>query len=277
MKTREPLRSRAFRLLLVALTATAIVAVFLSWRTGRRANDAAETALARANASHEIELQFERLHASARAADAATETFLETWRTRRLEAAAEAEAAVRRQFDALQPTFASDADVAQLAQEIDQVIDERQAHFTQLVEWARAGQLNRVREWAEAHRDAIRAARLERLLARLQESEHANRERDRLALARALSRSAGAARFSWALQAGLALLVLWLLWQYERTRRLVVMCAWTRTIQYEGEWLTFEEYLKRRFGLETTHGIRPDQADKILEDDRSPDAEERRK
>lgn len=271
MKSREPLRSRAFRLLLVALAATAIAAVPLSWRAGQRANDAAQTALARANASHEIELQLERLHASARAADAATETFLETWRTGRLDAAAEAEAAVRRQFDALHPTLAADADIAQLAQEIGRALDERQAHFTQLVDWARAGQLNRVREWAEAHREAIRAARLDRLLARLQESEQANRERDRLALARALGRNVGAARFSWAVQAGLALLVLWLLWQHERTRRLVIMCAWTRTIQYEGEWLTFEDYLKRRFGLETTHGIRPDQADKILEHDQPPE------
>lgn len=267
MKSREPLRSRAFRLLLVALAAAAIAAVSFSWRTGQRANDAAQTALARANASHEIELQLERLQASARAADAATGTFLETWRTGRLEAAAEAETTVRRQFDALHPTLTTSADIAQLAQEIDQTLDERRAHFTQLVAWARAGQLNRVREWAESHREAIGAARLERLLARLQEFEQANRERDRLALVHALGRSAGAARFSWTVQAGLALLVLWLLWQHERTRRLVIMCAWTRTIQYEGEWLTFEDYLKRRFGLETTHGIRPDQANQILAED----------
>jgi hypothetical protein len=43
----------------------------------------------------------------------------------------------------------------------------------------------------------------------------------------------------------------------ERVHGLVRMCAWSRTVEFEGQWLTFEEYLKGRFGLYTTHGISP--------------------
>jgi hypothetical protein len=43
----------------------------------------------------------------------------------------------------------------------------------------------------------------------------------------------------------------------KRVADLVRMCAWTRTVEYEGEWITFEQYLKRRFNLDTTHGISP--------------------
>lgn len=43
---------------------------------------------------------------------------------------------------------------------------------------------------------------------------------------------------------------------------LVTICAWSRTIEYQGEWLSFEEYLKRRFDIDTSHGISPDQARK---------------
>ncbi|MGI8783264.1 MAG: hypothetical protein ACR2L2_06395 [Acidobacteriota bacterium] len=45
---------------------------------------------------------------------------------------------------------------------------------------------------------------------------------------------------------------------------LVTMCAWSRTIEYEGEWISFEEYLKRRFDLNTSHGISPDEVQKAF-------------
>ncbi len=41
------------------------------------------------------------------------------------------------------------------------------------------------------------------------------------------------------------------------TENLVTLCAWSNTVRHEGEWLTFERYLERRFGLRTTHGISP--------------------
>ncbi len=44
----------------------------------------------------------------------------------------------------------------------------------------------------------------------------------------------------------------------QRYRTLVTLCAWSKTVSYEGEWLTFEEYLAKRFGLETTHGVSPE-------------------
>ncbi|MDQ3171633.1 MAG: GAF domain-containing protein [Acidobacteriota bacterium] len=39
---------------------------------------------------------------------------------------------------------------------------------------------------------------------------------------------------------------------------LVTLCAWSKTVRHEGEWMTFERYLERRFGLMTTHGMSPD-------------------
>lgn len=38
---------------------------------------------------------------------------------------------------------------------------------------------------------------------------------------------------------------------------LVTLCAWSRTVRYGGEWIEFEQYLSRRFGLAATHGISP--------------------
>lgn len=50
----------------------------------------------------------------------------------------------------------------------------------------------------------------------------------------------------------------------EQVAGLVTVCAWSRTIEYEGEWVSFEEYLKRRFNLDTSHGISPAEAKKAF-------------
>ena len=44
----------------------------------------------------------------------------------------------------------------------------------------------------------------------------------------------------------------------QRYNDLVTLCAWSKAVNYQGEWLSFEEYLQRRFGLYTTHGISPE-------------------
>jgi len=57
--------------------------------------------------------------------------------------------------------------------------------------------------------------------------------------------------------------VLFLALKVGKLQRLARMCAWSRTIEYQGEWLSFEEYLRRRFRMETTHGISPAEAAKM--------------
>ena len=53
----------------------------------------------------------------------------------------------------------------------------------------------------------------------------------------------------------------------ERLSRLVTVCAWSRKIQFKGEWLTLEEYLARRFSVNVTHGISPQQLDVLMKDE----------
>jgi hypothetical protein len=51
--------------------------------------------------------------------------------------------------------------------------------------------------------------------------------------------------------------------QAEQARRqdlekYVVMCAWTRRIRLDGIWVPVEEFLKKRFGLQVSHGMSDD-------------------
>lgn len=43
----------------------------------------------------------------------------------------------------------------------------------------------------------------------------------------------------------------------DEAEKLVTLCAWSNTVKYGGEWVSFEKYLERRFGLMATHGISP--------------------
>jgi CHASE3 domain sensor protein len=44
---------------------------------------------------------------------------------------------------------------------------------------------------------------------------------------------------------------------------LIKVCAWTQRVQWEGRWITFEEYLAKRFNLHCTHGISDEAAQQL--------------
>lgn len=49
-----------------------------------------------------------------------------------------------------------------------------------------------------------------------------------------------------------------------RVQAIVTVCSWSKTICYQDEWITFEEYLRRRFGVQISHGISPAETEKFL-------------
>lgn len=50
----------------------------------------------------------------------------------------------------------------------------------------------------------------------------------------------------------------------KRYESFATMCAWSRTIQLDGRWVTFEEYLSNRFNVRVSHGIAPKELEKLL-------------
>jgi CHASE3 domain sensor protein len=47
---------------------------------------------------------------------------------------------------------------------------------------------------------------------------------------------------------------------------LIKVCAWTQRVQWEGQWITFEDYLAKRFNLHVTHGISDEAARQLVRD-----------
>lgn len=108
---------------------------------------------------------------------------------------------------------------------------------------------------------------MEAIQMRLKLMEH---EESRLLTQRELRLAASSRFSSWVLfglvtlNAVFAIGMLMLWHRLSRIQGLVRVCAWSRTVEYEGRWLSFEEYLKERFHLDTSHGISPAEAEKAF-------------
>lgn len=60
------------------------------------------------------------------------------------------------------------------------------------------------------------------------------------------------------------ILVVVILLRLERLQEFVTVCAWTGQVQYQGQWLRLDEYLKKQFGVSVSHSLSQDAADKMM-------------
>jgi CHASE3 domain sensor protein len=59
--------------------------------------------------------------------------------------------------------------------------------------------------------------------------------------------------------------IVFLLLRMERMHEMIKICAWSKLIEYEGEWISVEDYLMRRFKIEVTHGMSEVEAKKMMQ------------
>ncbi|HCE42709.1 MAG TPA: hypothetical protein DET40_04105 [Lentisphaeria bacterium] len=52
----------------------------------------------------------------------------------------------------------------------------------------------------------------------------------------------------------------------DRLEKLIKVCAWTRKIKVEDEWLTIEEFMKKYLDKDVTHGISPEAFEKMFKE-----------
>ena len=55
-----------------------------------------------------------------------------------------------------------------------------------------------------------------------------------------------------------------LLHRLDKAQSLARVCAWSKRVEHKGQWLSFEEYLSRRFHIDTTHTISPSEVDRLM-------------
>jgi CHASE3 domain sensor protein len=60
------------------------------------------------------------------------------------------------------------------------------------------------------------------------------------------------------------ILVVVILLRLERLQEFVTICAWTGQVQYQGQWIRLDEYLKKQFGVSVSHSLSQDAATKMM-------------
>ncbi len=70
-----------------------------------------------------------------------------------------------------------------------------------------------------------------------------------------------------------ALGTLLLIRRFGRAKELLVMSAYSKKVRCGEEWLSIEEYLERELGIVVSHGITPDERDKVMEEFRRESAQ----
>jgi hypothetical protein len=58
-------------------------------------------------------------------------------------------------------------------------------------------------------------------------------------------------------------IIISLLDRIEHMENVIKLCAWTKKIELDGEWVTIEEFLQRELGVSITHGITREAAENL--------------
>jgi CHASE3 domain sensor protein len=163
----------------------------------------------------------------------------------------------------LRTLVSGDPTQAKYMNELEGLITDKLEELGQTVRYTRAGDTAAALGLVKSERGRIDMDRMRTLIAQLGVSS------DRTLAAREAGyeqESQSHTRLAFLLVAAngaFALIVATLLWRLKRIEPLVTICAWSRTIEYQGEWMSFEEYLKRRFDVQATHGISPGESKKF--------------
>lgn len=151
--------------------------------------------------------------------------------------------------------------------DLEQVATEKFAEMTRTIDLRREGGIGAAINIVDSDRSLAAMHRLRYLLREVERREFSElAERSDHASARAqLFQIINIGMIGVALAlAGIGATLL--LRRMHELERLIPVCAWTHRVRDGGKWLTFEEYLGKRFHLRFTHGISEEAAQKMRAD-----------
>jgi CHASE3 domain sensor protein len=157
---------------------------------------------------------------------------------------------------ALQSEFAGQDNLAPLFTELHRLADDRLQQFDRALAVGRERGTLPALAILDAAETAQPADEIRLLLAALQRRE-LGEQTERAVLASSHAATLRTLNFGVILIAVAlaASVVTWLLRRVRDLEKMVTVCAWTRRVLWQGQWISFEEYLVKRFDLRCTHGI----------------------
>lgn len=197
------------------------------------------------------------------AAEDAQRGLLLTRKTRYLEPFAAARAEFPAQFAQLKQ-LVPDAPQKQKVEQLERLIEQRLALAEKTISLAQSGKTAEAIAIVETDEGQDMMDEIRRHAAHITADEDAEMALHNTHLLRQTRRYQWAASAIAAVHLAFLILVAILLWRLTRIHDYLTICAWSNTVEYEGEWISFEEYLHRRFDIDVSHGLNPREAERLL-------------
>lgn len=212
----------------------------------------------------EVEAAVQSLLNSLIDAETGQRGFLLTGRNAYLEPYDAARTRVGQQLTDLRNLTADNPYQQERLEEATPLIRERLALLAETVERERGGDHDAALALVNSDRGKERMDKIRGVLGLMGAEEHRLLWIRQQQLSKATSRSTLVLASLVAASIACAAAILYLLRRVHRLEPVVTMCANSRTIEYNGEWLSFEEYLRRRFNISTEQGISPAEFERLI-------------
>jgi CHASE3 domain sensor protein len=223
--------------------------------------------------THEVEGAITNVVNSMVDAETGQRGFLLTRREPYLEPYDAAISRVGQQLTDLRTLTADNASQQERLREIQPLVRERLDLLAQTIAREREGEHQGALDLVNSGRGKFLMDKIRGVLRVMADEEHRLlwiRQRE---LSKQAGRSTLLLRLLVLVSVAVAAAVIYLLRRTARVEPLVMMCSVSRTIDYHGEWLSFEQYLQRRFAIDTSHGLSPEGLEKLQQETHSPAAE----
>jgi CHASE3 domain sensor protein len=176
----------------------------------------------------------------------------------------QAQASAAGSLTSLQNLTGRDAHHVERVRQLVPLVKEKLGELSETIVLAERGQRDAALAIVSSDRGRLLMERIRALLDRAFVDEQRELRTRQASLEQALFRRALWSNGMAVLLVALGISALRLRQRLRRLQPLVTVCAWSKTVEDRGEWVSFEEYLHRRFGLRVTHGLSPEQVAKLM-------------
>jgi hypothetical protein len=261
--------NRIFELKRFLVVAGMIVPILLLCALGvivRQSQDALVASSAWVSHTLEVEANLSRLQSCITDAESAQRGFLLTKRDNFLGPFAAAVAQLPGIQDQLVKLTKDNASQVERLRQLDETISRKFKELQETIDLARNGREAEAKKIAAADAGLELTDEIRNMIKSAEANEETLLDERQQTLTKASSFHTRTSALLIVFAGITVVTVLWLLQRMQKVQALVTVCAWSKAIELNGEWISFEEYLHRRFGLKISHGISPHEAAKFSEE-----------
>lgn len=253
-----------FRLLATVAIAVPLLVLFALLWSMTGSYRSVDQALGPVRHSRSFGDELERVADLAVEAESAQRGFLLTGQIDQLASHDQAISQIPLLFSRIRKLSKSMPDTAARIEVLGDLVDQHMTLLARSIELQRLEQHAAAVALVDSARGTEVMATIRRLIGNLRQAEQGHLALHRLDLEERLTRDSIAATILAAFDVLFLLGMVALLQRLFRLQQIATVCAWSKTIRDGHEWITFEEYLRRKFGMAITHGISQEMATRLI-------------